>query len=138
MTYWENELNKVELSGGQVKLQLKTSEAKTNWINLSSDQFAALQDLLLSIEEEEEQEHRVIFRKFPWSGEIIALLPDQYNPSTGNIGYYMHNGQHAETAPDFGDTKPAEPGEYYQLEQELRQRGYNKLRIVKRFGKLGR
>jgi hypothetical protein len=81
---------------------------------------------------------RVIFRKFPHNGEVIALFPDQYNERNGNIGSYMHNGQHAETAPDFGDTKPAEAHEYYHLQQELIRQGYHNLRIVKRFGKLGK
>lgn len=81
---------------------------------------------------------RVIFRKFPHDGAVIALFPDQYNERTGDINSYMELGQHAETAPDFGDTKPAEPGEYYHLEQELIRQGYRNLKVVKRFGKLGR
>lgn len=85
-----------------------------------------------------EEPERVIFRKFPHDGAIIALFPDQYNERTGDINSYMELGQHAETAPDFGDTKAAEPGEYYHLEQELIRQGYGNLKVVKRFGKLGR
>lgn len=85
-----------------------------------------------------EEPERVIFRKFPHDGAVIALFPDQYNERTGDIGSYMELGQHAETAPDFGDTKAAEPGEYYHLQQELVRQGYSNLRIVKRFGKLGK
>lgn len=81
---------------------------------------------------------RVIFRKFPHNGEVIALLPDQYNERTGDIGSYMHNGQHAETVPDFGDTKAAEWEDYADLYNELVRQGYHNLRIVKRFGKLGK
>lgn len=81
---------------------------------------------------------RVIFRKFLHNGEVIALFPDQYNERNGNIGSYMHNGQHAETAPDFGDTKPAQFPDYYVLYAELEQQGYKNLKVVKRFGKLGR
>lgn len=81
---------------------------------------------------------RVIFRKFPHNGEIIALFPDQYNERNGNIGSYMHNGQHAETVPDYGDTKPADGPEYADLYAELVGQGYHNLRIVKRFGKLGK
>lgn len=81
---------------------------------------------------------RVIFRKFPHNGEIIALFPDQYNPRNGDIMSYMHNGQHAETAPDFGDTKAAEWHEYNPLHAELIGQGYHNLKIVKRFGKLGK
>jgi hypothetical protein len=85
-----------------------------------------------------EEPERVIFRKFPHDGAVIALFPDQYNERNGTIGSYMELGQHAETAPDFGDTVAAEPGEYWHLEQELIGQGYGKLRIVKRFGKLGK
>jgi hypothetical protein len=81
---------------------------------------------------------RVIFRIFPHDGAVIALFPDQYNERNGNIGSYMEHGQHAETAPDFGDTKAAEPHEYNFLLNELRRQGYANLRIVKRFGKLGK
>jgi len=87
---------------------------------------------------ERNRAERVIFRYFPHDGAVIALFPDQYNERTGNIGSYMELGQHAETAPDFGDTKPAEAWRYYALEQELNRQGYTNLRIVKRFGKLGR
>jgi hypothetical protein len=136
MTYFENELNKIELSGGQVKLQLKTSENKTKWLNLSSDQFAAVQALLLEIEETPEE--RVIFRTFKHDGAVIALFPDQYNERTGDIMSYMEAGQHCETAPDFGDTRQADPGEWVWLHAELVRQGYTNLKVVKRFGKLGR
>lgn len=81
---------------------------------------------------------RVIFRKFPHNGEVIALFPDQYNPRNGNIGSYMHNGQHAETVPDFGDTVAADAVDAQDLHNELIRQGYHNLRIVKRFGKLGK
>jgi len=79
---------------------------------------------------------RVIFRKFPHNGEVIALFPDQLNNRTGDIMSYMHNGQHAETAPDFGDTVPCH--EFHALYLELQGQGYRDLKIVQRFGKLGR
>lgn len=85
-----------------------------------------------------EEPERVIFRKFPYNGGVIALFPDQYNPRNGDIGSYMRNGQHAETAPDFGDTKAADPYEYADLQAELVGQGYTNLKIVKRFGKLGK
>ena len=50
----------------------------------------------------------------------------------------MELGQHAETAPDFGDTKPADAPEYRNLYNELVRQGYHNLKVVKRFGKLGR
>lgn len=97
-----------------------------------------LHEFFDSVAEQTEEPERVIFRKFPHDGAIIALFPDQYNERNGNIMCYMELGQHSETAPDFGDTKPAEPGEYYALEQELIRQGYHNLKVVKRFGKLGR
>jgi hypothetical protein len=105
------------------------------------DYLVALEDAIGAVEswvEATTEPERVIFRRFPHDGAVIALFPDQYNERTGDIMSYMELGQHAETAPDFGDTKPAEPGDYYNLEQELIRQGYTNLRIVKRFGKLGR
>lgn len=138
MTYWTNELADITGSGGQIRVKFTTEEGATKWLRLTSDQFASIQDLMLSIEEEDEPEQRVIFRKFPHNGEVIALLPDQYNDRTGDIGSYMHNGQHAETVPDFGDTKAADEYEYADLYAELGRQGYTKLKVVRRFGKLGK
>jgi hypothetical protein len=107
----------------------------------SGDWRGVLDDAIDTVEswaEATDEPERVIFRKFPHNGEVIALFPDQYNPRTGNIGSYMHNGQHADTMPDFGDTKPADGPEYRNLYNELIRQGYKNLRIVKRFGKLGR
>lgn len=79
-----------------------------------------------------EEPERVVFRKFKHDGAVIALLPDQYNPRNGHIGSYMELGQHAETAPDFGDTVAADPSEYGPLLGELRRQGYANLKVVKR------
>lgn len=81
---------------------------------------------------------RVIYRKFKHDGAVIALFPDQYNERNGQIGSYMELGQHAETYPDFGDTVAADPNDFRDLHHELIRQGYTNLRIVKRFGKLGR
>jgi hypothetical protein len=105
------------------------------------DYLAALEDAMGAVESWVEwtaEPERVIFRKFPHDGAVIALFPDQLNERTGAINSYMELGQHAETAPDFGDTKPAEPHEYHSLLNELEMQGYLNLRPVKRFGKLGR
>ena len=85
-----------------------------------------------------EEPERVIFRKFKHDGAIIALFPDQLNERTGDIGSYMELGQHAETAPDFGDTVAAEEFEFLPLFRELQRQGYSNIKTVKRFGKLGR
>ena len=81
---------------------------------------------------------RVIFRRFPHDGTVVALFPDQYNERNGKIMSYAHNGQHSETYPDFGDTKPCEWHDYSDLYAELVGQGYTNLKSVKRFGKLGR
>lgn len=107
-----------------------------DWRAVAQELFDTFDDWAVTTETPE----RVIFRKFPHNGEVIALFPDQYNERNGNIGSYMHNGQHAETAPDFGDTKPCESwADYGALYRELQDdAGYRNLRIVKRFGKLGK
>lgn len=97
-----------------------------------------LEEVFESIAETTADPERVIFRKFPHNGEVIALFPDQYDPRTGYIGSYLHNGQHGDTHPHFGDTVAAEEYEYLDLKNELHRQGYHSLRVVKRFGKLGR
>lgn len=91
-----------------------------------------LEETFESIAEWTAEPERVIFRKFPSDGAVIALLPDQYNPRTGMIGSYMELGQHSDTKPDFGDTKPADEHEYAPLLGELKRQGYTNLKVVKR------
>jgi hypothetical protein len=109
-------------------------DQKGDWRECADEILVTLNDIVKQTEPEE----RVIFRRFPHDGTVIALFPDQYNERTGNIGSYMGMGQHAETAPDFGDTKPCEWGDYGNLYRELQRQGYTNLKVVKRFGKLGR
>lgn len=90
-----------------------------------------LVDFFGSVAEMTEAPERVVFRKFK-DGDIIALFPDQYSARTGMIGSYMHVGQHSDTVPDFGDTKPADEHEYAPLLGELRRQGYSNLKVVKR------
>lgn len=120
----------VEVCGGRGRGKFAESAAR---YHLSSDE-----DLVL-IEAEHPiyvfsavaKEERVVFRKFR-DGEVIALFPDQYDKRTGMIGSYMHNGQHSDTVPHFGDTKPADVPDYIDLYQELIRQGYKNLNIVKR------
>lgn len=78
---------------------------------------------------------KVIFRKFQKTGEVIALFPGLPGTAESNTcASYMHVGQHG--AADVGivaGTTPATHREYAALKRELRQIGYLKLRIVKRF-----
>lgn len=116
------------------ELAQQVVDQKGDWRECADELLSVLND----IERNTVPEERVIFRIFRHDGQVIALFPDQLNERTGAIGSYMHHGQHAETAPDFGDTKAAEPHEYHFLLAELELQGYSNLRIVKRFGKLGR
>jgi hypothetical protein len=79
-----------------------------------------------------EEPERVVFRKFPSDGAVIALFPDQYNPRTGLIGSYMELGQHSDAQPHVGDTVPADVAEYSPLLGELKRQGYANLKVVKR------
>lgn len=104
-------------------------------LNQSGDWRVAAEELFeffVSVADMTEEPERVVFRKFPHDNAVIALFPDQYNPRTGSIMSYMELGQHAETAPDFGDTKPAAEHEYAPLMGELRRQGYANLKVVKR------
>lgn len=119
-----------------------THEQATNLKDLLDQALAQSGDWLVALEDAHEfatalVEHttppeRVVFRKFPHNGEVIALFPDQYDARTGMIGSYLHNGQHGDTYPDFGDTKACEWGDYADLYRELQRQGYSNLKIVKR------
>ena len=111
-----------------LELAHRTQAKEGEWEAALNDLVDSLEDIVSVTEEPE----RVIFRKFPHNGEVIALLPDQYNPRNGNIGSYAHNGQHAETYPDYGDTVPADEHEYAPLLGELKRQGYANLRVTKR------
>lgn len=116
------------------ELAQQVVDQKGDWRECADELLSVLND----IERNTAPEERVIFRAFKHDGAVIALFPDQYNERNGNIGSYMELGQHAETAPDFGDTRPADEHEYAATLAELRVQGYTNLKVVKRFGKLGR
>lgn len=70
---------------------------------------------------------KVIFRKFPSrkGGEVIALFPEIPADHMGNIGSYMHTGQHGAASPYLGrGLRLATPEEYESLKQELGRIGY--------------
>jgi hypothetical protein len=77
----------------------------------------------------------VVFRKWKDTGDVIALFPGiQSEPMHAyNCQSYMHVGQHggANYHGVIGNTKPAKPSEYADLEKELKRIGYN-LEIRKR------
>ena len=73
---------------------------------------------------------RVIFRKWKGCGDVIAFFPDQVDGPY--IGSYQHIGQHGNAAYPHPQTVAAKPQEYASLLSELRQIGYDDLRIVTR------
>ena len=74
---------------------------------------------------------KVVFRKFKNKDitEIIALFPELSYRRNYMTECYMHVGQHSEA--DYhiviGMTRPAQPGEYKELQAELAGLGYNLL-----------
>lgn len=77
---------------------------------------------------------RVVFRRYS-DGQIIALFPDvPWSGRLGEVASYMHIGQHG--AADYrhvvATTKPATEKESAGLLNELRQVGYNNIRVIKR------
>lgn len=75
---------------------------------------------------------KVIFRKFPEDGSIIALFPELPGTSDPNSCMsYMHVGQHSPAQPRRLGI-PATPQEYGPLKAELESLGYV-LEVVKRF-----
>jgi hypothetical protein len=75
---------------------------------------------------------RVTFRKWKGSGDVIAVFPDQRNERNGFVMAYEHVGQHGEAVYPHSQTLPAKPNEYAPLLAELKQIGYDDLRVVKR------
>lgn len=76
---------------------------------------------------------RVAFRKK--GGEVIAFLPDA-PARPGMVMSYQHVGQHSEASWDFySSTKPCSEAEYAPLLEELKDRGYARLRVVKRIAR---
>ena len=77
---------------------------------------------------------RMVFRRYP-DGQVIALFPDiPWSGRRGEATSYMHVGQHgaADYSHVVATTKPVTEKEYAGLLDELRQTGYDNMRIVKR------
>ena len=77
---------------------------------------------------------RVVFRRY-FDEQIIALFPDvPWSERLGEVASYMHIGQHG--AADYrhvvATTKPATKKESAGLLNELRQVGYNNIRVIRR------
>lgn len=77
---------------------------------------------------------KVIFRKLK-CGDVIALFPQEPATRDGwECMSYMHVGQHGSADPSIvNDTKPAMPYEYADLYNELKNIGYNDLKLCKKF-----
>lgn len=53
LTFWQTQLDRLVFSGGQFKLKIKNSETSTKWLSITSEQYLAIEHLLLEIEETE-------------------------------------------------------------------------------------
>lgn len=79
---------------------------------------------------------KVTFRKFKHEddgsgGDIIAVFPDMKCDVRGGLNSYMHLGQHCACSADIVLwTDPATEAEYGDLLQELRNVGYDDLKVV--------
>ena len=77
-----------------------------------------------SINEDDSEQVKVIFRKFP-EGDVIALFPEQ-DQGRGLITSYMEIGQHGDAAKSLiTDLEPASKEEYAKLAAELERIGYD-------------
>lgn len=81
-----------------------------------------------------QEKTKVIFRRYPDAGDIIAIFPEL--PGTNDPGTclcYQHLGQHGDCYPVgvIRSTKPATPEQYASLMRELRRFGYELL-VLKR------
>lgn len=77
---------------------------------------------------------RVVFRRY-FDEQIIALFPDvPWSGRRDEITSYMHLGQHgaANYRHVVATTKPATKKESAGLLNELRQVGYNNIRVIRR------
>ena len=77
-----------------------------------------------SVNEDEGEQVKVIFRKFP-EGDVIALFPEQ-DQGRGLITSYMKIGQHGDAAKSLiTELEPASKEEYAELAAELGRIGYD-------------
>ena len=73
----------------------------------------------------------VVFRR-ERNGEILAVFDEIFDINY-NLASYAHIGQHGGCSLEYyRRTKPATAGEYQNLLNELKQIGYNDLKICKR------
>ena len=86
---------------------------------------------LMRVENPPNAKERVIFRKYPENGEVIALFPELLAYYDGNVPSYVHVCQHgaADLYYTFLKTHPASEAEYADLKAELEQIGY-KLDVI--------
>jgi hypothetical protein len=54
MSYWGQQLDRIQMSGGQVKIKIRNSEASTNWLSLTSEEYLEVENLLRRLEKKEE------------------------------------------------------------------------------------
>jgi len=75
---------------------------------------------------------KVVFRKFA-DGQVIAIFPEIIWREPFWFTSYMHAGQHGGcTRSVIYDTAPATPDEYASLLRELKEIGYNDLKVFQK------
>jgi len=80
---------------------------------------------------------RIVFRTFKHGigkGEVIALFIDEIANSDGDVGSYMHIGQHspADYTACIQATRKATPQEIKPLLKELHRVGYRNIKMMQR------
>lgn len=79
---------------------------------------------------------KVVFRKYPEDGEIIALFPEipAHQKKWWLCRSYQSVGQHGQACYDWVvlETEPATHDEYQGLLKELREQGYENLKCYQR------
>ena len=75
----------------------------------------------------------VIFRRYRDDNEIVAVFPT-IDGGGGRIMSYVHMGQHGagRYSAIIDQTRPAKPAEYASLLKELKQIGYDNLKVMQR------
>lgn len=77
---------------------------------------------------------KVMFRKCKDNGEIVAVFPYEIADFNNNVTCYAHIGQHGACSYEWvlTETRAAKTEEYHDLAVELRNQGYDNLKIIKK------
>lgn len=123
--YWNDPDNGA--SSGMYKI-LQTIDADEDSIILIGDKHSEAEVLLSELD----VEIKVVFRKFKQGGDIIALFPEQTNNLM--VASYQHVGQHSDADYNgvISTTTPATETEWAPLLTELKNIGYENIKVMKK------